>query len=92
MEIDKMSFLNGTLKATGESIVFCGVYFGLVLQACLMDKDDLNTFSTNQSLYPLIIKSIGYLVVFTLLSAPWVYMWEFMDKSETIWVTLLLNY
>ena len=36
-------------------------------------------------------KGTGYLLVFAVLSFPWIYMWEFKEKSETMWEGILLE-
>ena len=88
-----MTFWNGNLSGKlGESIVFCGVYFGVVLQTKLFDQTNMGTFKRSNSSLVTLVRIIGVVSVFVLLYLPWAYMWHYIEKPENLWVKLLVKY
>ena len=88
-----MTFWNANIMGKlGESIVFCGVYCGVVLQAKLFDQTTMGTFKRTNSDLITLFRIIGVVVVFVLFCLPWAYMWLYMERHENLWVKLLVNY
>jgi len=82
--INKMTFFNHGLKKTGESVVFCAVYFGLILSAKMGLNDEKRSASP--------LRYTGAIILLVALCAPWYWMWEVMEKPENVWVCLVVKY